>query len=180
MLKQKPINTNSKRSINLLVDTMLELMRRTNFTSITISELTKTAGLARNTFYAHFDTKEDVLTYHMYEIFRQRIQLALTESGQEQLDFDTLYFEIWSDNLEFLNLLKENDLLPLLNRFEEHFDLLCTDFQIYENCNVSEKAEVYANAVYADSLASIVKRWMKTGMKETPQELSDIFKEFIR
>ncbi|UII55890.1 TetR/AcrR family transcriptional regulator [Cytobacillus spongiae] len=180
MLKQVPNNTNSKRSIHLLIDTMLELMSEKHFANITISELTRNAGLARNTFYAHFNTKEDVLSFHMFEVFRQRIRSASTEMKLEDLDFDLLYFEIWGENLELLHLLKENDLLPLLNRFEEHFDLLCKEFQIFENCDVSKEAESYANAVYADALASIVKRWMKTGMKETPTELSCIFKEFIR
>lgn len=91
-----------------------------------------------------------------------------------------MYFKIWSENLDFLNLLKENRLLALLNIFEEHFDLYCAEFDIFECADVSKQAQAYVNEVYADVLAGIVKRWMKTGMKESPEELSRIFKEFVK
>ena len=180
MLKKKPINMNSKRSINLIVDTMLSLLSDKMFSDITISELTKEAGIVRNTFYAHFECKDDVLTYYMYDIFRKRIQLALMEKEINELDLVLLYFEIWADNLEFLNMLKRNQLLHLLSQFGDQFNLICEEFEIFDYCDLSKEAEKYVDTLYADALASIVKRWMKTSQKETPIQLSKIFWEFFR
>lgn len=61
MLKQAPINMNAQRSIDLIVEALLKLMAHKAFDKISISELTREAGVVRNTFYAHFETKEDVL-----------------------------------------------------------------------------------------------------------------------
>lgn len=75
---------NSQRSINLLIETMIRLMKSKQFSDITITELTREAGLVRNTFYAHFESKEDVLSYHMYETFRQGIQASKSEMLEER------------------------------------------------------------------------------------------------
>jgi len=180
MLKHKPINMNSKRSINLIVDTMLRLLKDKKFSEITISELTKEAGVVRNTFYAHFECKEDVLMHHMFSTFSNRIELTMEDKTAHELDFALMYFDIWLENLEFLNILKNNKLLHFLSQFGDQFNLICEQTGMFDDCSVSVEAKDYANPLYADALASIVKQWMKTGQKETPVGLSRIFKEFIR
>lgn len=179
MLKNEPINMNSKRSIKLIVDTMLVLLKDKNFSKITISELTKKAGVVRNTFYAHFECKEDVLMYYMYELFRERTQSTSMHGDIEHIDFVELYFNIWADNIDFLCMLTDNQLLHLLSRFGDQFDLLWSEFDVFDAYKDSEKTDEYVDALCADSLASIVKSWLKTGQKETPLELSEIFNNFV-
>ena len=178
MLKTKPINMNGRRSIQLLTDTMLELMKENRFEDISISHLTKEAGLARNTFYAHFETKEDLMSYYIFSLFEEGLKEALAELEPE--DLALLYFRVWRENVAFLDMLKENDLLHLLNRFSEHFDVYCEEYQMYTECQVSDLAAPYINSIYADVLASIVKNWMKNDRKHTPEELNGVFKEVIR
>lgn len=180
MLKNQPLNRNSMRSINLLVEALLELLQHQKLGDITISELTSQAGVVRNTYYAHFESKEDVLAYHMYEMFRSRIQLELRKTDKSSLELDRLYFEIWLENLAFLHILKNNQLMHLLNQFGNQFNLICGEFELNETCEVSKEAEPFANAIYADALASLVRRWIELGQKESPKELTQIFREFVR
>lgn len=180
MLKNKPMNMNSVRSINLIVDALLSLLKDKSFSDVSISELVKNAGLVRNTFYAHFESKEDILIYYMYEMFRERIQLELKDKTLEDLNLELMYFEIWADQIDFLEILKKNRLMHLLNQFGSQFNLICEEFNIVNQCNVSDQSKAYADPLYADALASIVNRWIELGEKETPVELSGIFKEFIQ
>jgi len=180
MLKQKPLNMNAQRSINIIVETLIDLLKEKKFSAISISELTKKAGLVRNTFYAHFENKEDVLSYYMYQIFRRRISEALGDRDIHGLVFELLYFEIWAEHTDLLEIFKSNDLLYLLSQFGERFNLICEEFDIFGACQVSDLSKPYVDMFYADALASIVKRWMQTGQKENPEELVKIFKEFIR
>jgi len=159
---------------------MLSLLNEKMFSDITISELTKKAGIVRNTFYAHFERKEDILTYYLYEIFKVRIQQAAEHNDINEVDFALLYFEICTENIEFLSILEENHLLHMLSQFGDQFNLICEEFDLFGDCNMSKEAEKYANTLYADTLASIIKRWMVLGRDETPKELCRIFKEFIR
>ena len=44
-----------------------ELFRTNGFTETTIEEITRTAGVARGTFYNYFQTKEDLAIEILYE-----------------------------------------------------------------------------------------------------------------
>lgn len=179
MLKNQPLNMNSIRSINLLVGALLELLEGKTLSDITISELTKKAGVVRNTYYAHFEAKEDILTYHMYGLFKKRIAEELIKTDKDELELDRLYFEIWLENLDFLNLLEKNRLMHLLSQFGEHFNLICSEFELLESCEVSTEAKSFANAIYADALASIVRKWIQLGQRESSSTLTTIFREFV-
>ena len=50
------------RSRTAIRDALLSLMAEKEYNKITITDITKRAGLARPTFYLHYKTKEDVLS----------------------------------------------------------------------------------------------------------------------
>ncbi len=180
MLKMEPLNQNSKRSLSLLMETTLDLLKTTKFVDISISLLTKTAGLARNTFYAHFKTKEDLVSHYIYTLFSLRINTILSDIGEGYDSFDLLYFEMWYDNKELLRLLDDNNLLYLLNDFGQYIDIFCEQYSLYDNCMTSKLSSAYINTVYANALGSIIIRWLKLDFKHSPKELSTIYNEIFR
>jgi AcrR family transcriptional regulator len=180
MLKVEPINQNSKRSISLLIETMLDLLKTTKLNDISISHLTKTAGLARNTFYAHFETKESLISYYIYTLFDLKVNTILGEVGDGYNNFDLLYFEMWHENKELLRLLEENNLLYLLSNFGQYIDMFCEQYSLYDDCNISELSAPYINTVYANALGSIIIKWLKLDFAHSPKELSVIFNEIIK
>lgn len=177
MLKQQPINMNGRRSINLIVEAMLELMGTKPFKNITISEITRQAGVVRNTFYAHFNTKEDILSHHMFHIFETGLKAYYEENVFDHEKMSKLYFGLWSENKDFLKLLNDNDLLSILNGFENQLDQLGLTELLNAFCPVSEKAFIYLNTFYASTLTCMIKQWVKTDMKESPEELGKIYLE---
>ncbi|KIL53461.1 hypothetical protein KP77_04370 [Jeotgalibacillus alimentarius] len=178
MIKQKPINANSKRSISLIVNAMLELLKNDSFKSITISQITQQAGVVRNTFYAHFKTKEDVLSHYIFDIFSNKFNSLAEKDDLLEFDIIELYFDVWVEHSGFLNLLKNNNLLRILNRFETHLDIFCFESYIFEGtCSFSKKSTKYAAAFYAHAMAGILNKWIATGMKENSKELADVFHE---
>ncbi len=179
MLKQAPINMNAKRSIALIVSTLLRLMEEKPFKDITISAITKHAGIVRNTFYAHFESKEDVLTYHIYTIFNDQFKAYAGDTEIDNAQFVPIYFNIWSKEVSLLQVLEKNDLLSLLNLMDTQFEYFCYTYFAADECDLSELGTKYANAVYADMLASILKRWIRSGMEETPEEMSAVFLELL-
>ncbi len=179
MLKHEPMNMNAKRSIQLLVDALLSIMKIKPFRRITIKELTSHAGVVRNTFYAHFNSKEEVLSYHIYKIFDEKYKEYSLENSIEDADFVPLYFEVWFEQLELLELLNEHDLLMTLNHLDYHFEIICSTYFLSNACELSDTATKYANPLYADGLASILKTWIRTGKKESSEELSAVYYELI-
>lgn len=180
MLKDIPQNRNSKRSIILLTEVLLELLKTNSLCEISISQLTQTAGLARNTFYAHFETKENVLSHHMYTLFNDKVKAVLDKRENQYEDFDLLYFEMWSENRDFLKLLERDNLLHLLNRFSHYLDSFCEEYFQAMDCNISELAVPYVNSAYATVLGSIIVKWLTLDFVHTPQELRTILREIIK
>lgn len=179
MLKNEPMNMNAKRSIQLLVDALLNLMKTNPFRRITIKDLTTHAGVVRNTFYAHFNAKEDVLSYYIYQIFDKKYKEYSIKKPIQDEDFVSLYFEVWFEQLELLELLNEQDLLMTLNHLDIHFELICSTYFLSDECELSETAVKYVNPLYADGLASILKTWIRTGKQESAEELSTVFHELF-
>lgn len=179
MLRQDPMNMNSIRSINLIIDALLALMNEKEYRKITISEITAKAGVVRSTFYAHFTTKEDVLSYHIFEIFKNKYTAYQMADGFKDSEFIKLYFEIWGEHVEFLKQLKENNLLMVLNQLDNHFEFICQSFLASSNSGLSKTAIKYANAFYADAMASVLRRWIITGMEETIEELTEVLIELV-
>lgn len=180
MLKQQPLNANAQRSIDLLVMTMLQLLQSKLLSEITVSELTQCAGVVRNTFYAHFDSKESILSYHLYDLFRTRIEVELETLSPETLELDLLYFEVCQSHIDFIQILHKNQLLHLLNQFGNQFNALCERYGLVVCCNVSNEAKAYADLIYADVLASIIKQWISLGRHDSPKVLSSIYREIVR
>ena len=114
MTHQRKENPQKAQSKQWLAEALLTLMDQTPYQEITITALTQQADLARRTFYRHFTTVDDVMTYYLEHICDEFIaQLA----DLTQLDFQTLmlrFFDFWKDYREFLRLLASNQRLFLL------------------------------------------------------------------
>ena len=62
MNTNKPIADNAKLYI---VEALCALMKNTSFQDISITAVTKKAGVSRMSFYRNFESKEDVISYYI-------------------------------------------------------------------------------------------------------------------
>lgn len=72
---EKKRNRNAVRSINMLADAYFELLCSQRDEKITVTAIVNKAGLNRSTFYAHFDSPEDVR-----RLIEKRLSDELTET----------------------------------------------------------------------------------------------------
>ena len=66
MEKEQSINECVKESITIA---LLNLMRKKCFSDIKVTEIVKTAGVGRTSFYRNVEGKEDVLVKHMNRLY---------------------------------------------------------------------------------------------------------------
>jgi len=177
MLRHNPINMNSKRSISLLTLALLDLMDKKDYKKISVSEITNHAGLVRSTFYAHFTSKEDIISNYLLEILQTKFSDYSSKGLLSDSDFIRGYFSMWGEQVDLLKKLMDNDLLLILNQLDTHFEVICHSYFSSQDTCLSQVTMKYANAFYADALASVLKQWVKTGMKESVEDLTDIFLE---
>lgn len=159
-----------KNAANLMVresitEALLKLMKKKDFAHITVSELTQTAGVGRVSFYRNYISKEDVLQQYMAQIGGNWWQEHHEENPAT----------LWKMTFEIFELLKPT--LRLLHK--SRMDPIFFDFikSATKGDNTGTPEEAYRRAMFAGLAFGLYDQWASTGMKETPEELTAMFRE---
>ena len=140
-----------------------ELMKTKSFDKISISDITNSCKLNRQTFYYHFQDKYELMNWIYYnEIFLPLVDNLSEETYQEK--FEQMFIQM-KDNIHvYQNALSsnneygfENYLISIL----EELVLVLLD----NKKNLDTKFCTYG-------LSSVIIDWVRRGMKESPQELA--------
>src|SRR5260221_3426472 len=59
----------AKRTDKLLLEALIELTVQKGFAAVTVSDLTKYAGVNRATFYRHYEDKFDLLNHYVRTVY---------------------------------------------------------------------------------------------------------------
>ena len=49
---------------------LIRLLKKKDFSSITVSEIVKLAGVSRSSFYRNFESKEQLLLSYLYDLYK--------------------------------------------------------------------------------------------------------------
>lgn len=162
-IPKKKVNTLNQVVKESITEALLGMMKTKDFSDITVSELTKKAGVGRVSFYRNFDSKEDVLLKHMLNISNDYWKQNSSE------DPDTL----WRTTFEIFELLKPIAILT----HRSHIDSILYTF--IKKCTSSDKpedmSEGYHRAIYTGIVFGLYDHWVSTGMKESAKELTTMF-----
>ena len=122
-----------KKNLNFVIkesltEALFILMRKKPFEEITITEISKLAGVSRISFYRNFDSKEDVLVKYLFEKSMDEFSKYQAQSTQEKL---IAMFKSIDHLHEVVDLLYQQNLSHLflyyLRKIDDHGDLLwCT------------------------------------------------------
>ena len=79
-----------KKNLNFVIkesltEALFILMRKKPFEEITITEISKLAGVSRISFYRNFDSKEDILVKYLFEKSMDAFSKYQAQSTQEKL-----------------------------------------------------------------------------------------------
>lgn len=154
--------------ISHLTDTMLSLLSEKPLNDISVSELVDKAQVGRASFYRNYTCKEDILKMYLEKLF-QSLQSQWDKDSSaplsEQLRKLILHFE---NNRSFYELLNSRGLSYLLK------DTFLSIFHLTPEC---EMAEAYSKAFAAYALYGWVDVWFQRGMRESADEIAELFKK---
>lgn len=117
MAKKNPSAERSKRS---LANALIDLMREQPFESISVTDIANKAGYARQTFYQHFSSKEEIAVFYIEDRFdrylQQTIQTADVHDGASLLDqvCEKSMQLYWGAHRDIAQIVMHNDLGHLL------------------------------------------------------------------
>ena len=174
-MKQNPENvspmSNEGRNayvIEHITNALIKLLRDKPISDISISELCEAAGIGRASFYRNFDSKEDILRGYINALFREWTEEYGKKESRPLSDLLGMMFSHFENHRELYSLLNERDLVYLLK------DLI---IGICGPKPEHTKVEAYASAYVAYTLYGWIEVWFMRGLRETAEEITEMFRE---
>ena len=164
------------RSCQQIAQSYMMLLEKYPDQKITISSICDYAGVARQTFYRHFDSKTDIIVYeldHMWEDFVD----ALPERGDKSItEYDLILqaFAAWK-RYKFLNVLVTSD--DMRPRFMEMFSDRWR--KVARWYLPPSKMDKYDTEFKIAGVSGVFLHWLKRGMIESPEEIAKIMYDLI-
>ena len=165
-------NTTHEMMMGYMAGALLELMLEKNYTKISIGEIAKKAGVDRSSYYRHFKSKEDIISFFFDMVLKESLEGYTNLSS---IDF-TLY--IHSIYTAFFNYRKEILLIHYANLSFLLLDVLSKRFQFSELAKDFPLSKQYELSYIIGGIYNNLIFWMSRDMKETPDELTEISLQF--
>ena len=153
-------------------DTLFCILEKKPIADVSISEICNKAKINRNTFYAHFATPETVLE-EITEDYISEEYKVLNEYGTTK--------EIVIAACDFIKAHAKETIILLSNTPEKHFIEKGVKYSaaspIYVIDNKSEglspKQIEMIHTYIVNGAVAIIKEWLYSGMKESPEEIGE-------
>lgn len=167
MDKRKAANMRVKDSIT---KALFELMHRKSFSDISITELIRTAHVARVSFYRNYDSKEDVLITLIEDVLEQ-FGRTVDSNETDYYTYENIrrsfeYFKCYGDLvLDLYRFGYGSILLEKLNRFHEEIAGTMPNSSI----------DRYRLYMYMGALFNTAIMWIQNGAKESVEDITRMF-----
>lgn len=157
------------------------LLEKKRYSHITVQDIIDEANIGRSTFYAHFETKDDLLNAICRQIFGHIFSDVL--NAEEHHDFSHENSTLSDKLTHLLCHLKEQkqDIISVLSGesgdlflryFKTYLEQLFTE---YEAASFAAIPRDFVMNHYASSFAEAVKWWAKEGMKTPPEKIVEYY-----
>lgn len=165
------------------------LLAEKSYSKITVQEIIDTANVGRTTFYAHFETKDDLLKALCEELFGHIISSALdcththglySDRNTPESVFCHLLQHLQEDENNILELLSCESSELFLRYFKDSLNELIQNQFVNQNRkrNTNIPPDFLVNHI-SGSFVEMVLWWIKGRMKQTPEELDRYFRAVI-
>lgn len=165
------------------------LLAKKSYSKITVQEIIDAANVGRTTFYAHFETKDDLLKELCHGLFGHIINSALDcshthglysdESAPESVFCHLLQHLQQNDN-NILGLLSCESSEIFLRYFKDNLnELIQLQFVNQNRTTNQELPQDFLINHISGSFVEMVLWWLKGHQKQTPEELDCYFRAVI-
>lgn len=166
------------KSSELIYQSLIQCMQEKEFSKITVTDIQKTSGVGRATFYRHFDRLTDVLYWKCNQQFFEVLNSYVAQHPYPDEKYALLLhvFGYWVDNSEIIEqLLSIGRMDILFECFFENSHVVTNHFKAH--IQLPDSRYDYFMAIRIGIFISILITWMGNGKQESAEELVDILAE---
>lgn len=161
------------RSMKMISDAMLELLKKKNIDEISIKELCLEADISRPTFYQMFDSKEEIVQYRMdefFETYRQEIYRK-NIAPNDLNSIVHIFFRIVYDNPEFREISIHNNFSNFLS---ETFTEFLEQIDELHFPQLSKEENEYLFAFISGAVTQVIRLWFDTNFKMSANQVANL------
>lgn len=169
-----------------IINSLLDLLKRKSYASITINMVVDRAALGRRTFYRYFKTKDDAMEYITKLLMDQFANTVMNNHASDMKAVTISYFKFWEEYIDILLLLKKARVLYFIEEnLESHIINVAKKVKhVPDNMPAEILKEMYEKYKYEFSIklagfwkATII--WCEETPRKTPEEMAKLITELF-
>ncbi|WP_336127823.1 TetR/AcrR family transcriptional regulator [Mesoflavibacter sp. CH_XMU1422-2] len=169
---QKPVDRRIQKSKKYLSDAFIALILEKGYEAVTVKEIIDRANVGRSTFYAHFESKEQLLF---------SLLGTMNEKSKDGIDFEML-FNHCADNFQIAKAMlgkKGGDLI--IGHIRDVMSLkIAKDLKRDSSKSKSEQLKIYfTSEALSAALVSYLTNWLDEDMPYSSEEMSAKCNELV-
>ena len=169
---QKPVDRRIQKSKKYLSDAFIALILEKGYEAVTVQEIIDRANVGRSTFYAHFESKEQLLF---------SLLGTMNEKSKDGIDFEML-FNHCADNFQIAKAMlgkKGGDLI--IGHIRDVMSLkIAKDLKRDSPTSKSEQLKIYfTSEALSAALVSYLTNWLDEDMPYSSEEMSAKCNELV-
>lgn len=164
----------SEQSKKWMIEALFMLMKTKPFNTITVKDITDKAGISRLTFYRNFESKEDILRYHMQLGFQEYIEQIRHAKEIDLKKTIALCYAYWGRRQDEIRLISSQNLGWLLKEpFEDFFHLVLKELNMDEKYSYFQ-AQFIIGGMFSDMLA-----WINEPQGRNAEDIAEEILEIV-
>lgn len=189
MHKNSSSDPRSIRARKAFYQSLKTLLKEKTFAKISVTEIAESAGYTRNTFYNHFQTKEELLNSLidsiLEEFFNTMIQWgeiwdSIESFPEADRKVGIKLFEIWEDHVDVVELLNTVDIdFLLINRLKIKFAEFLDMFSSGAEIEIGPALGNYFINLNAYAFMGILRQWFNDDMAYSPEVMGEFLNHFV-
>ena len=157
-------NKRKRESIEKIEKSFINMLQSKGINQISVTDICKDTGLNRSTFYANF-----IDIYDLADKLKEKLEAEFSNqfSKKEQQNSLTMFKHIYDNQLFYKTYFKLG--------YDEKHSAYIYDTEMAEKYLEDENIK-YHIEFFKSGLNAIIKMWLASGCKETPEEMDKILK----
>jgi len=182
-MTSKTTNRFANLSRSLLQDALLELLKSKSYPKITVTDIVKKAELSRPTFYAHFETKDNLLMSYVddllddiYKMIAEKNEPTGNALTPDIMPIDGSLFDVWLERKEVFEQIRSADIDYLIFKKirDHHYEIFSDLPSAGPMDNINPTLQGYCINYMAGSVAMFILHWIDQGMPHKPEDLGEL------
>lgn len=181
-MKKEEKDLRFQRTKKSIIAAMTKLLEKKNFDQITVKDICEKAYISRSGFYLHYKDKYDLVESYQKEMLEKGTGIfeRTLQRGEENFLLEVLQF-LNGEGKMFALLISDHG-SPEIQRLMMEMLQKNARQNILPNIQIQVESEVeekYLVAFMSNANLGVVKEWISSGQRESPEEVAEIMNKIL-